>query len=335
MGNTSSNTARTPKNEKQKFLAQLSQKEVERMRKFCGLTESQLCVDERQNGQRVTSYLEIEDEGARKIKPEDCKYPFENLVLEGAGFKGLAYVGVVKRLEQLKLLYNKEKNTGQIKRFAGASAGAMAAALVALGYSWKDMYTFLSEDIEDIFIYKNYCCFLPNLLRYFGWNRGTKIDEYFGEKIGAKSQQKNPDMTFYDLYKERGVELCVVVTNLNLMKSEFCHPKTTPDMPIRVALRMSMAIPGMFSAVRYDGNYNGVEDVYVDGGLLCNFPLNCYDGWFLSMKKEDSFLNRLQPLKELPTLMGKRLVKRSNDLDLITLMHRDYMIRSSHNHGKW
>ena len=116
-------------------------------------------------------------------------------------------------------------------------------------------------------------------------------------------------MTFYDLYKERGVELCVVVTNLNLMKAEFCHPKTTPDMPIRIAVLMSMAVPCIFAAVPYENNYRGVTDTYVDGGLLCNYPINCYDGWYLSMKTEDSFLTRLQPLSEIPTIMANRYVQ--------------------------
>ena len=46
------------------------------------------------------------------------------------------------------------------------------------------------------------------------------------------------------VYKEFEKELCCVVTNLSQMTTEYCHPKTTPDMPIRVAIRMSMAIPG-------------------------------------------------------------------------------------------
>lgn len=28
------------------------------------------------------------------------------------------------------------------------------------------------------------------------------------------------------------------------MVEEYCHVKTTPDMPIRLAVRMSMSIPG-------------------------------------------------------------------------------------------
>lgn len=49
---------------------------------------------------------------------------------------------------------------------------------------------------------------------------------------------------FLKLYEKTGKELCVVVTNLNHMTEEYCHVKTTPDMPIRLAVRMSMAIPG-------------------------------------------------------------------------------------------
>ena len=46
------------------------------------------------------------------------------------------------------------------------------------------------------------------------------------------------------VYQKYGNTLCIVVTNLSQMTTEYCHPKTTPDMPIRVAIRMSMAIPG-------------------------------------------------------------------------------------------
>lgn len=51
-------------------------------------------------------------------------------------------------------------------------------------------------------------------------------------------------VSFFKLYEKTGKELCVVVTNLNHMTEEYCHVKTTPDMPIRLAVRMSMAIPG-------------------------------------------------------------------------------------------
>lgn len=49
---------------------------------------------------------------------------------------------------------------------------------------------------------------------------------------------------FLQIYDKYGKELCIVVTNLNMMNTEYFHTKTSPDVPVRVAVRMSMAIPG-------------------------------------------------------------------------------------------
>ncbi|KAI8795203.1 Uncharacterized protein BgiBS90_002970, partial [Biomphalaria glabrata] len=77
------------------------------------------------------------------------------------------------------------------------------------------------------------------------------------------------------LYKEKNVELCIVVTNVNQMRTEYCHIKTTPDMPIREALRMSIGVPGLFAAAVHQNKCD--TDLYVDGGVLCNYPLHCFD----------------------------------------------------------
>ncbi|XP_059158901.1 uncharacterized protein LOC131942947, partial [Physella acuta] len=234
---------------------------------------------------------------------------------EGGGNKGLAYVGCLKYLEELQML-------GEIKRVAGSSAGAITAALVALGYTADDVEGFLSLDIKSVFLDHScgYLSLLPNLMRKFGWNPGKKILTWFGEKIKAKSAKQDPDMTFYDLYREKQMELCVVVTNLNHMRVEYCHPKTTPDMPIREALRMSMAIPGVFSPRRYDNH--GELDTYVDGGVLCNYPIHCFDGWYLSMGKEHSFLQKMKSLHDLPFIMSQRFMPR-NDKTLGFLLYDD------------
>ncbi|CAG5135984.1 unnamed protein product, partial [Candidula unifasciata] len=188
----------------------------------------------------------------------------------------------------------------QIKRLGGSSAGALTAALVALGYTSEDIREFMTENIEKVLLDHMCGCLslLPNLFRRWGWNPGDRIYEWLGDKIKAKTESKNPDLTFFELYQEKGIELCVVVTNLNQMRSEYCHPKTTPDMTIREALRMTISIPGIFMARFYD-NY-GQRDTYVDGGVLCNYPIHCFDGWYLSMEKDDAFLLRMQNLRELP-----------------------------------
>ncbi|MGB7962032.1 MAG: patatin-like phospholipase family protein, partial [Propionicimonas sp.] len=92
------------------------------------------------------------------------------------------------------------------------------------------------------------------------------------------------------------------VTNVTRMMTEYCHPKTTPNMPVRVAVRMSMSLPVLLQPVllRKSAATEDVElaEVYVDGGLLCNNPCHAFDGWWLSMDPEDSFLRRVLDLDD-------------------------------------
>ncbi|EDO48969.1 predicted protein, partial [Nematostella vectensis] len=227
---------------------------------------------------------------------DQFKFPFENLVFEGGGNKGMAYVGVLQILENAGIMKN-------IKRVAGASAGAIIATLIALDFDSQDLKEFLEQDLRRILVDHScgYCSLLPNLLKGFGWNPGNKLLRWFGEQL--KERTGDADVTFREVYERFGKELCIVVTNLNQMSAEYLHPKTTPNMPIRRAVRMSIALPGVFQSVREVNN--DMEDVYVDGGLLCNYPIHAFDGWWLSMKPEDTFFKKLQPLEELMRLFEK------------------------------
>ena len=59
-------------------------------------------------------------------------YHFKNLVFEGGGVKGIAYVGALEVLDKEGILKD-------IKRVAGTSAGALVAVLIGLGYSAKEL----------------------------------------------------------------------------------------------------------------------------------------------------------------------------------------------------
>merc|ERR1739848_919453 len=75
--------------------------------------------------------------GVGKINPkarsrplEGChkEHPYESLVFKGGGAKGAIYPGAIRALEDVGVM-------PYIKRFAGASAGAVTAALLACGLS--------------------------------------------------------------------------------------------------------------------------------------------------------------------------------------------------------
>ncbi|XP_021360664.1 uncharacterized protein LOC110455070 isoform X1 [Mizuhopecten yessoensis] len=238
---------------------------------------------------------------ARQILPAEYDYPFENIVFEGGGSKGMAYCGAVRVLENIGLF-------PQIKRFAGTSAGAITAALLSAGYNSHDIETFMKNDLsknfmlDGSFLWRWFTC-LPRFILGYGLSPATQINEWLGDKLRNKTG--SADVTFEQLYDRTGKELCVVVTNVNNMSEEYCHPKTTPDMPVRLAVLMSMSIPGMFQVVKYNHNARASSNMYIDGGILCNFPIHCFDGWWLSMKPNDAFIRRLYNLKELPIVMSK------------------------------
>ena len=46
------------------------------------------------------------------------------------------------------------------------------------------------------------------------------------------------------LYKKTGIELCVTAVNVNMLSVEYFHPKTSPNTSVKLAVRMSLSIPG-------------------------------------------------------------------------------------------
>ncbi|XP_076094797.1 uncharacterized protein LOC143065235 isoform X2 [Mytilus galloprovincialis] len=161
----------------------------------------------------------------------------------------------------------------------------------------------MKVDLEPIICDAPYGYFslIPNMISGYGWHPGVKLMKFLGEVISMKTG--DPDITFAEVYKKFGNELCVIIANVNTMSEEYCHVKTTPDMPVRLAVRMSMSIPGLFQSLQsklYDKTNN-----YVDGGVFCNYPIHCFDGWWLSMNPKDSFLNKIQPISDIVSLMDR------------------------------
>lgn len=195
-------------------------------------------------------------------------YNFKNLVFEGGGVKGIAYAGALEELEAKGYLKN-------IKRVAGTSAGAITATLLALNYSVADVKEVISntnfKDFEDgsWFFPAN----ITRVLRNYGWFKGDKFLSWISKLIEAKTGSANT--TFKQLqelnYKQPYRELYVINTNLTQQRSDILSHETTPEMPIKTAVRMSMSIPLFFQSVNWAG------DVIVDGGVAWNFPVNIFD----------------------------------------------------------
>lgn len=198
-------------------------------------------------------------------------YHFRNLVFEGGGVRGIAYAGALDVLENEGILQN-------IQRVAGTSAGAILAVLTGLGYTPAEM-----KDIVwnlDFNKFKDdswgFLRDSKRILTDFGWYKGDFFRDFIGGLI--KDKTGDSETTFGELEQMRKdgkpfLDIYLIGSNLSTEYSEVFSYGTTPDFRIADAARISMSIPMFFSAVRA----NQRKDVYVDGGLLDNYPIQAFD----------------------------------------------------------
>ncbi|WP_324674661.1 patatin-like phospholipase family protein [Hymenobacter sp. GOD-10R] len=208
--------------------------------------------------------------------------PYRNLVMEGGGIRGIAYGGALQELEKRGVLAG-------IRRVGGTSAGAIQAALLAVGYSTTEIIDVVNHtpvqrlnDGRLIFFGGS-----TRLLKQYGWYRGDQFTKYMSELVGRKTG--NPNLTLGQLHQlaqaGHGRDLYVTGTNLTTQRTEVFSYETHPQLRIADAVRISMSIPLYFRAVLLDAHGNIVTkpaknqpiNVLVDGGLLANYPVDLFD----------------------------------------------------------
>ncbi len=192
-------------------------------------------------------------------------YPFKNLVFEGGGVKGIAYVGAMKVLEKEDILKN-------IKRVGGTSAGSINAVLFASGYSNQETLEILSDLDFNNFKDDSWGVLrdMQRLREEYGWYRGSFFREWIAELLKKKTGSSN--ITFKALQEHSKKSLYVYASNLSTQFGEVYSPEHTPRMRVVDAVRRSMSIPFFFRAIRDDR-----QDVFVDGGAINNYPVKLFD----------------------------------------------------------
>ena len=192
-------------------------------------------------------------------------YNFTNLVFEGGGVKGIAYAGALQVLTDCGIL-------PQIKQVAGTSAGAITATLVSLGYT--------APEIKSIIMSMDFKTFEDGwdplrLPTEYGLYKGDAFLTWIQKMIAAKAN-KGANATFSDLYNQNGIGLFVFATDLNIYDvKQFSH-LDTPNVAIAEAVRASMSIPMFFKAWKFSNNLPD-DHIYVDGGVVLNYPITVFD----------------------------------------------------------
>lgn len=208
--------------------------------------------------------------------------PKIGLVLSGGGAKGSAHIGILKYFEEIGL---------PVDYIAGTSMGAIIGGMYALGYSANELDTlianldwsiYMSNNIsrdkmssEDRYLKSTYLINIPFNFKdgesdriFTGFDQqallsslpssfidGSKLTNLFnGLCVGYQDS-----ISFNDL----PIPFACVATNIRDGKEIVLRSGRMP-----IAMRASMAIPGVFEPVRINGMH------LVDGGLVNNIPID-------------------------------------------------------------
>jgi NTE family protein len=248
------------------------------------------------------------------------------LVLSGGGARGMAHIGVLKVLEDLKV---------PIDCIAGTSMGAVVGGLYASGMTAREIdATMRSLDWQEAFRDapprqdlafrrkqddRNFLVRLPlglkhgHLLLPKGFIQGEKLQETLRQLTLRFGNDTNFDLLPTAF---RAVATDLVSGDAVLMEKG----------DLAIAMRASMSAPGVFAPVDYD------DRLLVDGGLSENLPINVARamGADILIVSDVSY-----PLQQRPQLdsalaisnqMLAILVRKDSDRQRATLSSRDVLI---------
>lgn len=180
------------------------------------------------------------------------------LILSGGGVRGLSYAGCFLELEKRNLLK-------KVNEILGVSCGALFGFAFSVGYSPSELNEFveifdftLMQHVEPEIVF--------DFLQTYGLDNGKNYERLL-ETI-LKEKGFNKDLTFKEHYDStKFIFRCFASNILNCTLKEFSY-KETPNVKLVDAIMASSSIPGYFIPKTID------DTVYVDGGIINNFPIN-------------------------------------------------------------
>ncbi|MBC8059954.1 MAG: patatin-like phospholipase family protein [Clostridiaceae bacterium] len=198
-----------------------------------------------------------------------------DVIFEGGGIKGIGFVGAVVYLENQGFSWEK---------LAGTSAGSIVAALLAVGYSGKELKDLLlslkyknllgvsSLKTIPFFGVKNYF----SLFKRWGIYTGDELESWIEDLLQKKGKTK-----FKDLYVNGESRLKIIASDITnrdilILPDDLVNYGIDPlEFKISKAVRMSISIPIFFRPVIL--KYKNKLSYVVDGGIISNFPIWIFD----------------------------------------------------------
>jgi NTE family protein len=195
------------------------------------------------------------------------------LAFSGGAIKGIAYVGVFKKIEELiyeRKIHPEPDNSNiplfNIKTLCAVSVGSIFSLIYLLNYTYSEMLEEVLnkkfDQLKDIRI--------MNFVSKYGLDNGNNLISWIQSLMTKKGI--NPQITLKEFYELNNVDFQIMATNLN----KYCYKKfnysETPDVKVVDAVRMSISVPFLFTINEFEG------DIHIDGGLIDNYPIKVFEG---------------------------------------------------------
>jgi predicted acylesterase/phospholipase RssA len=183
----------------------------------------------------------------------------QHIVISGGGTMGLVYYGILQESNKQNLW-----NIEHIQTIYGTSIGSILATILCLRYDWNtlDDY-FMKRPWEKVFHYDLHTLF--SCVQNNGIFTRTVTEQILKPLLLGKDILTT--VTMAEFFQKTGIELHVMVTNVNVFEHVDVSYKTHPDWSLVDAVHSSCAIPVLFKPISIDGN------LYCDGGFCVNYPL--------------------------------------------------------------
>ena len=211
---------------------------------------------------------------------------YKNLVFEGGGIRGVAYAGAVKSLEEENVLQH-------IQKVAGTSAGSIIALMISLGYNATEIDSIMTNLRIEQFndgkggLVGKY----SRVKKFYGIHKGETFEKWLEQLVEKKLHNKLASFTdLHNMLLRGNVEFnfkdfYCVGTNLTKQQAEIFSFTTTPNMPLKTAVRISCSIPLFYEPILLDSVGVAIKQpakgqhyqVYADGGIMANYPINIFD----------------------------------------------------------
>jgi predicted acylesterase/phospholipase RssA len=197
-------------------------------------------------------------------KPKPTPTPsIKHIVIGGGGTTGFMTLGALKFLQD-----NKIWDISSIKTIYGTSIGSIVATSLALKYDWDTLLTyFIRRPWNKLYSYNKRDLIL-NLYNQKGIFKKTIFEKTIQPLLEGRGLSS--DSTLKELYDYTNIDVHFFSLELNSMTKIDLSYKSHPNLRVADAIYMSSACPILFTPCTDDET----KTCYVDGGLICNYPVN-------------------------------------------------------------